>query len=125
MEVDRGTKFAIYAEAGSAENWIVNLVAEQVEVYRSPSGRAYHHRGDAVIHPRLARRGAQAVAFDWTVTTAPASPRRLLPSRGRAARFCGALPLISVRRACLISAAQEDIQSPSAADRQGSRRATS
>ena len=55
LEVDRGTRLAMYAEAAVAEYWIVNLIDEQIEVYRKPSGRTYQdqsvYRGDASIHP--------------------------------------------------------------------------
>ena len=47
---DRGFKKGIYAEAGIAVYWIVNLVDNQVEVYTDPSGAAaspdYLHRQD-------------------------------------------------------------------------------
>lgn len=55
LDVDRGEKLAIYAEAGIPEYWIVNLIDEQIEVYRKPVGRDYQnktvHRGDTEIHP--------------------------------------------------------------------------
>jgi Uma2 family endonuclease len=61
LEVDRGDKLGLYAEAGIADYWIVNLIDEQIEVYRRPSGRSYQesavYRGDAAIHP-LALPGA-------------------------------------------------------------------
>ena len=38
---DRGEKLEIYAEAGIADYWIVNLVEHSIEVNRSPSGRRY------------------------------------------------------------------------------------
>jgi Uma2 family endonuclease len=52
---DRNEKLSLYAEAGIAEYWIVNLIDEQVEVYRNPSGRTYDERSifqsDDEIHP--------------------------------------------------------------------------
>jgi Uma2 family endonuclease len=41
LDYDRTTKLPIYAEAGIAEYWIVNLPDNQIEVYRNPSGNAY------------------------------------------------------------------------------------
>ena len=55
LETDRSEKLEIYAEAGIQEYWIVNLIEEQVEVYRNPAGRTYQeratYRGDAEIRP--------------------------------------------------------------------------
>jgi Uma2 family endonuclease len=55
LAVDRGEKLEIYAEAGISEYWIVNLIDEQIEVYRDPQGRSYQehsiHRGDVDVHP--------------------------------------------------------------------------
>lgn len=55
LENDRGEKLSIYAEARIAEYWIVDLINEQIKVYRNPSGHSYQecstHRGDAEIHP--------------------------------------------------------------------------
>jgi Uma2 family endonuclease len=53
LDYDRQTKLPRYAADGIIEVWIVNLVAEQVEVYRAPSGEAYtvssvHRRGDSL-----------------------------------------------------------------------------
>jgi Uma2 family endonuclease len=52
---DRTVKLPNYALAGIADCWIVNLVDEQIEVYRKPSGRAFQeqstYRDDAEIHP--------------------------------------------------------------------------
>ena len=36
LEFDRTVKLPLYAEAGIRELWIVNLVDEQLEVYRQP-----------------------------------------------------------------------------------------
>ena len=41
LAYDRGSKRALYAEAGVAEYWVVNLVDKVVEVYTNPSGGAY------------------------------------------------------------------------------------
>jgi Uma2 family endonuclease len=55
LEVDRGLKLSVYAEAGIPDYWIVNLIDQQIEVYRKPVGHTYDdqsiYRGDAVIHP--------------------------------------------------------------------------
>jgi Uma2 family endonuclease len=55
LEFDRDEKVPVYAEAGISDYWIVNLIAEQVDVYRNPNGRDYQekstYRGDAAIHP--------------------------------------------------------------------------
>lgn len=53
LDYDRRTKLPRYAAAGIIEVWIVNLVDEQIEVYRSPSGEQYmvrsvHRRGEVV-----------------------------------------------------------------------------
>ena len=41
LEFDRTHKQQVYAEAGIAEYWIVNLVDRVLEVYRDPQGAAY------------------------------------------------------------------------------------
>jgi Uma2 family endonuclease len=41
LAFDRGRKLRAYARRGVREYWIVNLVEEQVEVYREPAGEAY------------------------------------------------------------------------------------
>ena len=38
---DRKVKLALYARSGIPEVWVVNLVAGQVEVYRSPVADGY------------------------------------------------------------------------------------
>jgi Uma2 family endonuclease len=40
LAYDRGVKKQIYAEAGIAVYWIVNLVDRQIEIYSNPSGAA-------------------------------------------------------------------------------------
>ena len=41
LEYDRKVKLALYARSGIPEVWIVNLAAEEVEVYRSPVADGY------------------------------------------------------------------------------------
>jgi Uma2 family endonuclease len=41
LAYDRTRKAALYAAAGITEYWIVNVVAQQLEVHRSPQGDAY------------------------------------------------------------------------------------
>src|SRR5437763_16913610 len=41
VETDRSYKIPLYAQAGIAEAWLVNLPAEQVELYASPANDAY------------------------------------------------------------------------------------
>lgn len=50
---DRQFKLLRYARSGISEVWIVNLVAQLVEVYRDPAGEGYrtsteHRRGDTL-----------------------------------------------------------------------------
>lgn len=55
IDYDRAAKLAAYAQANLPEYWIVNLVEQQVEVYREPKGLDYSHKqvlkGDNVISP--------------------------------------------------------------------------
>jgi Uma2 family endonuclease len=53
VDFDRAVKLALYARAGIAEVWLVNLPEERLEVYRTPQGSAYRdvthlHRGDRI-----------------------------------------------------------------------------
>jgi Uma2 family endonuclease len=53
VETDRSFKLPLYAKAGIAEVWIVNLPGERVEVYVGPEGGGYrltraHGRGETV-----------------------------------------------------------------------------
>jgi len=41
LEYDRGTKVPLYARAGIAEVWLVDLDGARIEVYRTPSGEGY------------------------------------------------------------------------------------
>jgi Uma2 family endonuclease len=49
LESDRTRKRRIYARAGVAEYWIVNLAEEQIEVYRTPAGEDYDE--DETLRP--------------------------------------------------------------------------
>jgi Uma2 family endonuclease len=63
LEYDRQIKVPLYARAGIAEGWIVNLVDEQIEIYAQPVNDAYQSK-------REARRGetiSSPGAFDLTL----------------------------------------------------------
>ena len=47
IEYDRQIKVPLYARAGIAEVWIVNLVDEQIEIYAQPVNDAYQSRREA------------------------------------------------------------------------------
>ena len=49
LDHDRHTKGPLYAQAGIAAYWIVNLVDRVVEVYSDPVGSAYQHRQDCTL----------------------------------------------------------------------------
>jgi Uma2 family endonuclease len=55
VDFDRNTKAPLYALAGIGEYWLVNIVADEVEVYREPGAAGYrdarNHRRGAVLHP--------------------------------------------------------------------------
>jgi len=52
---DRSKKLSVYAEAGIADYWIVNLLDQQIEVYRAPAGLDFDnksiHRASDAVHP--------------------------------------------------------------------------
>jgi Uma2 family endonuclease len=53
LETDRAVKLPLYARAGIAEVWIVNLIERTVEIYREPHFSGYSssqilHRGDKI-----------------------------------------------------------------------------
>jgi Uma2 family endonuclease len=56
LEYDRQIKAPLYARAGIAEVWIVNLADEQVEIYSQPANGAYQSqrqagRGETINSP--------------------------------------------------------------------------
>jgi len=55
LELDRGEKLQLYAEAGIEDYWVVNLVDRCVEVYRSAANARYQlasmHHGTQDTHP--------------------------------------------------------------------------
>jgi Uma2 family endonuclease len=56
IEYDRQIKVPLYARAGIAEVWIVNLVDEQIEIYAQPVNDAYQikrevRRGETINSP--------------------------------------------------------------------------
>jgi Uma2 family endonuclease len=46
LAYDRNTKLKLYAQAGMAEAWIVNVQARCVEVYREPQGDGYNRKSE-------------------------------------------------------------------------------
>ncbi len=57
LEKDRTVKLELYAKAGIKEYWIVNLIENQIEVYKSPKADKYKLReligkNDNIIFPK-------------------------------------------------------------------------
>ena len=44
LETDRAVKLPLYARAGIAEVWIVNLIDRTLEIYREPHFTGYAHK---------------------------------------------------------------------------------
>jgi Uma2 family endonuclease len=55
VEYDRQVKLPLYARAGIPEVWLINLPAEQIEIYAQPAADNFQHIGNA-------RRGEQVRA---------------------------------------------------------------
>ncbi len=55
LDYDRGEKLELYAQAGIADYWIVNLIDRYIEVYREPEGNGYRSvqtfRGEEDVRP--------------------------------------------------------------------------
>jgi Uma2 family endonuclease len=68
LRFDRGKKARLYAAAGIAEYWIVNLIDKCVEVHRFPGGDAYTdikpYKSGESISPLNAAQGAAAAVLD-------------------------------------------------------------
>lgn len=62
LQYDRTTKASLYASLGIADYWIVNLVENQVEVYRQPIERANAEFGHDYASRQIYLRG-QSVAL--------------------------------------------------------------
>ncbi len=58
LRFDRGKKALRYARAGIADYWVVNLRAEQLEVYREPALREGRHQ----FAPALILKRGQSIA---------------------------------------------------------------
>lgn len=58
LQRDRGLKAALYARAGIADYWVVNLVDEVVEIYRQPVKAPSRRYGWKYGSVKLLKRGA-------------------------------------------------------------------
>jgi Uma2 family endonuclease len=78
LRTDRGTKAGLYAAAGIADYWIVNLIDRVLEIHRDPAGMADkpfgHHYRSITRHDELARVSPSAAAVA-TVHVADLLPR--------------------------------------------------
>jgi Uma2 family endonuclease len=77
LSYDRNRKAALYAGAGIADYWIVNLVDRQLEIHRNPAADPAHPHGfrytDVVIH------GPGAVVSPLAAPAAKVAVNDLLP----------------------------------------------
>jgi Uma2 family endonuclease len=64
IEYDRQIKVPLYARAGIAEVWLVNLVDEQIETYAQPVNDAYQSRREAGRGETI----SSPTAFDVTLS---------------------------------------------------------
>ncbi len=46
IDFDRDIKVPLYAQAGITETWLINLVAEKIEIYSQSNGKRYNSRND-------------------------------------------------------------------------------
>ncbi len=71
-EFDRGVKMPMYARAGVAEAWLVNLQRDQVEAYRTPSPAGYRDAHTYAGEERL----APAALPDFSIALSDLFPNR-------------------------------------------------
>ncbi len=64
IEYDRQIKVPLYARAGIAEVWIINLVDEQIEVYAQPVNDAYQSKREASRGETITSPGAFNVTLN-------------------------------------------------------------
>ncbi len=74
LSYDRGRKLQVYASAGIAQYWIVNLNHRCVEVYTQPCSETAGYQSKQVFEP------GQAVAFDVDGQTLELQVNAILPS---------------------------------------------
>ena len=77
LRFDRRDKGSLYARAGIADYWIVNLVDEVVEVYRDPAPAADHPYG--WTYRSVERHGREASISPLSAPTALIAVAELLP----------------------------------------------
>jgi Uma2 family endonuclease len=61
LAIDRGPKGSLYAHAGIADYWVVNVVNDQLEVYRDPQPDLSQAFGHAYTDNAILQRGEVAV----------------------------------------------------------------
>jgi len=64
LKIDREIKLPVYAEAGIPEYWIIDLTAQQIEVYRQPEGNGYKFK---VIIPAKETVACTTVKFEFSL----------------------------------------------------------
>lgn len=66
LTFDRTTKLNLYAKAGIAECWIVNLQSRCIEVYREPTAEGYSNKVDFQIGETVSPQALPAVQLAVT-----------------------------------------------------------
>ena len=65
LERDRNEKLEAYARNGIQEYWVLNLAANELEVYREPDGKAYLSRRIMKVGQAVSPLAFAEVALEW------------------------------------------------------------
>jgi Uma2 family endonuclease len=68
LDYDRGRKASLYASAGIADYWIVNLVDHQLEIHRQPTPDPTQVYGHAYASVTILNSAAVALPLAWPQT---------------------------------------------------------